>query len=118
MSSLLENQIRKEEDEEAKKEMIELFYGDDSLLGLQKLAVKLSRLLERKVFYTVGPAEARAWAVSKNETARAAAGRIHTDISTGFIYAAVRKSLDGPTKNEGKNYIVEDGDIIEFVHSK
>lgn len=116
VSSLLENQIRKEEDEEVKKEMIQVFYGDNQM-SLQTLAVKISKLLQRKVFYTVGPMEARAWAISKTETAQMAAGRIHSDIAKGFIHAEVRKDFDRPARNEGRNYIVEDGDIIHFIHS-
>lgn len=78
-------------------------------------------------FLTTGPDEVRAWAINKNTTAKKAAGKIHTDIEKGFIRAEVCKfkylkeygsmakvKEKGLATLEGKEYIVEDGDIINF----
>ena len=94
--------------------MIRLSYD---LLGLQS-------------FFTVGPDECRAWTVWRGATAPEAAGEIHTDLQRGFIKAEVVAYNDlfalggkneakskGKLRLEGKEYIVQDGDIIEIRHS-
>ena len=78
-------------------------------------------------FLTAGEDEVRAWTIEKGLNARAAAGKIHSDIERGFIRAEVVKFKDiqelgsmakvkekGLFRLEGKEYIVEDGDIINF----
>ena len=78
-------------------------------------------------FLTVGEDEVRAWTIEKGTKARAAAGKVHTDIERGFIRAEVVKYDDmenlrdmvkikekGLARLEGKEYIVQDGDIIDF----
>ncbi len=78
-------------------------------------------------FLTTGPDEVRAWTINKNTIAKKAAGKIHTDIEKGFIRAEVCKfrhlkeygsmakiKEKGLATLEGKEYIVEDGDIINF----
>jgi len=78
-------------------------------------------------FLTVGPNELRAWPIKKGTTALEAAGKIHTDIQRGFIKAETFNFSDirelgsekqirqaGRMRLEGKNYIVGDGDIINF----
>ncbi|NOY61303.1 MAG: DUF933 domain-containing protein, partial [Calditrichaeota bacterium] len=78
-------------------------------------------------FFTVGSDEVRAWTIRENTRAPQAAGAVHTDIERGFIRAEVvhyddfipRKSLtqcksDGVLRLEGKEYLVKDGDIINF----
>jgi len=78
-------------------------------------------------FLTTGPDESRAWTVARGTTAQRAAGRIHSDIERGFIRAEVvsyeelaalgseKKARDaGRLRLEGKEYVVQDGDVIEF----
>ena len=78
-------------------------------------------------FFTVGEDECRAWSIARNTPALAAAGQVHSDIERGFIRAEVvvyealvkRGSMaacreHGEVRLEGKEYIVQDGDIINF----
>ncbi|HHN64393.1 MAG TPA: DUF933 domain-containing protein, partial [Nitrospirae bacterium] len=78
-------------------------------------------------FLTVGSDEVRAWTIRKGTTAHMAAGKIHSDIQRGFIRAEVISYEDfikagsmaearerGLLRLEGKDYIVQDGDIINF----
>jgi GTP-binding protein YchF len=78
-------------------------------------------------FLTTGPDESRAWPIHRGTTAQRAAGRIHSDIERGFIRAEVisytelvalgseKKARDaGKLRLEGKQYVVQDGDVIEF----
>jgi hypothetical protein len=84
-------------------------------------------LLDLIAFLTAGEDECRAWAIRRGTTARKAAGRIHSDIERGFIRAEVIAYVDfveyksearcrevGKLRLEGKDYIVQDGDIIHF----
>jgi ribosome-binding ATPase len=79
-------------------------------------------------FLTVGPDEVRAWPISKGSNAQKAAGKIHSDIERGFIRAEVIGYKDllecgtlveakrqGLLRLEGKTYIVQDGDVINFL---
>lgn len=88
---------------------------------------KLYEVLELINFYTIGKEEVRAWAVKKNTPAVRAAGEIHTDIEKGFIRAEVipftelvkhgswQKAKEaGLLRLEGKDYLVQDGDVIFF----
>ena len=81
-------------------------------------------------YFTSGPKESRAWTITKGYTAPQAAGVIHTDFEKGFIKAEVTSYLDfisgqgwpgareaGKVRLEGKDYIVEDGDVIVFRSS-
>ncbi|HZU87244.1 MAG TPA: redox-regulated ATPase YchF [Anaerolineaceae bacterium] len=81
-------------------------------------------------FFTVGPDECRAWTVRRGATAPEAAGEIHTDLQKGFIRAEVVSYTDlvtlggltearthGKLRLEGKEYIVQDGDILNIRHS-
>ncbi len=85
------------------------------------------RLLELVTFFTAGEPEVRAWTVRRGATAPEAAGKIHSDMQRGFIRAEVIKYEDliregsiqscrekGLMRLEGKDYVVEDGDIIHF----
>jgi len=78
-------------------------------------------------FLTTGKPETRAWTIKAGTTAKKAAGTIHSDIEKGFIRAEVTQFEDyikykthaalkaeGKTRLEGKEYIVQDGDIILF----
>jgi len=95
--------------------------------GVEVLARAIYELLGLISFLTVGEDEVRAWTIEKGTIAQAAAGKIHTDIERGFIRAEVVKFKDifelgtmvkvkekGLFRLEGKQYVVEDGDIINF----
>lgn len=95
--------------------------------GIDKLAATAYDHLGLISFLTAGHDEVRAWTIRKNTTAKKAAGKIHSDIEKGFIRAEVVKFKDlqelgsmakvkekGLMTLEGKEYIVEDGDIISF----
>ena len=84
-------------------------------------------MLSLHTFFTAGPQEIRAWTIQINDTAYDAAGKIHTDFQKGFIKAEIFNFLDlvkykneqavkeaGLIRQEGKEYIVKDGDMILF----
>jgi len=93
--------------------------------GVNKLIRFAYDLLNFQTFLTMGPKEVRAWTIKKGMTAQQAAGVIHSDLERGFIRAEVIKYNDfitlgseqackeaGKLSVEGKNYIVEDGDLM------
>lgn len=95
--------------------------------GISRLATAMYNYLGLISFLTVGEDEVRAWPIKKGINAKAAGGKIHSDIERGFIRAEVVKYEDfenlgsmhkvkekGLFRLEGKDYIVEDGDIINF----
>jgi ribosome-binding ATPase len=95
--------------------------------GVDKLVRAAYKMLNLQTFFTVGPMEIRAWTMKKGMTAPQAAGVIHSDLERGFIRAEVMKYNDfitlgsehackeaGKLFIEGKNYIVEDGDILHI----
>lgn len=95
--------------------------------GLHRVIQATYRLLELQTFYTTGPKEVRAWTVKSGATAYEAAGTIHKDFQHGFIRAEVTNNSDfvrlggeqgareaGELHIEGKNYIVQEGDVIRF----
>ncbi len=95
--------------------------------GLSRLIREAFDLLGLMTYFTVGPKEARAWTIRKNTTAPRAAAAIHEDFERGFIRAEVinwQVYLDhatevkareaGKIRLEGKEYIVEDGDVMHF----
>jgi GTP-binding protein YchF len=95
--------------------------------GLNRVISTTYDLLGYISFFTVGEDECRAWSIARGTTAQVAAGEIHTDIQRGFIRAEVvpydalmaRGSMaacrdHGEVRLEGKEYVVQDGDIINF----
>ncbi|MCD6566672.1 MAG: redox-regulated ATPase YchF [Bacteroidales bacterium] len=93
--------------------------------GVNKFVRAAYQILNLKTFFTIGPDEIRAWTIKEGDNARKAAGVIHSDLERGFIRAEVMKYDDfislksehkcreaGKLHIEGKNYIVEDGDIL------
>ena len=93
--------------------------------GVNKFVRAAYQILNLKTFFTIGPDEIRAWTIRVGDNARKAAGVIHSDLERGFIRAEVMKYNDfislgsehkcreaGKLHIEGKNYIVEDGDIL------
>ncbi|MCC2603500.1 redox-regulated ATPase YchF [Sphingopyxis yananensis] len=98
--------------------------------GLARVIRAGYELLSLQTFFTVGPKEARAWTVHKGASAPEAAGEIHTDFQKGFIraetiayddYVALggeaRAREAGKLRAEGKAYVVQDGDVMHFLHS-
>ena len=119
----LEAEITELEIEEERSEFLE----DAGLAepGVNKMIRAAYELLNLQSFFTEGPKEVRAWTIKKGMTARQAAGVIHSDLERGFIRAEVMKFSDfmeygsehsvkeaGKMKLEGKDYIVQDGDIM------
>ena len=95
--------------------------------GLNKLIYAGYQLLDLVTYFTVGPKEARAWTVTRGTKAPAAAGVIHTDFEKGFIRAETIAYEDyarlngesgakeaGKFRLEGKDYVVQDGDVMHF----
>ncbi len=95
--------------------------------GLNALVREAYRLLGLHSFFTCGPKEARAWTVRVGAKAPEAAGQIHTDFERGFIKAEVVSFEDfdayggehgakaaGRMRVEGKDYVVQDGDVVHF----
>ena len=112
--------------EQADREMFKAELGID-LSGLDKLIRASYHLLGLISFITAGEKEVRAWTIKKGTLAPQAAGKIHTDFERGFIRADVVKYDDlislgdynlcrekGKVISAGKDYVVEDGDIIVF----
>merc|ERR1712203_826410 len=79
---------------------------------LDKIIVQGYKALQLQYFFTAGPDEVKAWTIQKGFKAPQAAGKIHTDFEKGFIMAEVMKFDE--YKEQGKNYVVMDGDIIFF----
>lgn len=106
----LEEDILDMNDEE-KKEL-----GIES--GIDKLIVKAYQTLDLITFLTTGEDETRAWTIKKGSTAPEAGAAIHTDFREKFIRAEVinweKLLVGGLTRTVGKDYIVQDGDVIEF----
>ena len=95
--------------------------------GLEQLVRKAFALLELITFYTIANEKLRAWEVERNTRAQQAAGKIHSDMEQGFIRAHVASFDDlcqhgsfkqlnrlGLVRTEGKDYPVQDGDVIQF----
>jgi ribosome-binding ATPase YchF (GTP1/OBG family) len=95
--------------------------------GLDRLIRAGYELLELITFFTAGPKETRAWTVHKGAKAPQAAGVIHTDFERGFIRAQTIAYDDyvslggeipakeaGKARDEGKEYVVQDGDVMLF----
>ena len=121
----LEADIAELEDPEERKEFLE----DAGLTepGVNKLIKAAYSLLNLETYFTAGKKEVRAWTIKKGFTAPQAAGVIHGDFERGFIKAEVIKFNDwvtygseqaakeaGKMNMEGKEYIVQDGDVMHF----
>ncbi len=95
--------------------------------GLDRLVVEAYDLLGLMTFLTTGEKETRAWPIAKGTRAPQAAGTIHTDIERGFIRAEIVSYADwvtyrstdalraaGKLRSEGKEYVMQEGDVVEF----
>ncbi len=112
----------------SKEERAELGLPLESEMDI--LVKKAYEILGLITFFTTGPDETRAWTIKNGQTAPEAAGQIHSDFQTHFIKAEVinwQKLLDeggfaqarekGLIRTEGKEYVVQDGDVIEIKHN-
>ena len=124
VSADIENQIN-ELDIAEKKNYMKMIGLEET--GLNMIIRKGYEILELDTYFTSGPEETRAWTIQKNCTAPKAAGEIHTDFEKGFIRAEtisyddfiknngwVNSKTNGKMRLEGKDYIVKDGDILNF----
>ena len=112
-------------DLEEAKELLRSYGQEES--GLEQLVHVGFATLGLQTFLTAGPKEARAWTIHAGDTAPKAAGVIHTDFERGFIKAEVVSFEDlvaagslaaarsaGRARMEGKDYVMRDGDVVEF----
>ena len=125
ISADIENQINQLEDENEKKNYMNMISMSET--GLNSLIRKGYELLSLQTFFTSGPEESRAWTITKDSTAPMAAGEIHSDFEKGFIRAEtisygdflknkgwLKSKEAGKMRLEGKDYIVNDGDVLNF----
>ncbi|AKU17692.1 redox-regulated ATPase YchF [Luteipulveratus mongoliensis] len=124
LNAKLESEVAELDDEDA-SELLESVGITER--GLDQLAHKGFHTLGLQTYLTAGPKESRAWTIGKGWTAPQAAGVIHTDFQKGFIKAEVISFEDlvatgsvaearakGKARMEGKDYVMQDGDVVEF----
>ncbi len=124
ISADIENQINQLDQNERGKYMEMIGLRET---GLDSLIKKGYEILELETYFTSGPEETRAWTIQKNCKAPKAAGEIHTDFEKGFIRAEtvsyhdfvsndgwLNSKTNGKVRLEGKDYIVKDGDVLNF----
>nr|MCH9737486.1 DUF933 domain-containing protein [Actinomycetes bacterium] len=124
LDAKIESELVEMSDEDA-LELLESVGQTES--GLKALARVGFDALGLQTYLTAGPKEARAWTIPRNATAPEAAGVIHTDFQKGFIKAEVVSFADlmdagsmneaksrGKVRIEGKDYVMADGDVVEF----
>ncbi|PWD44560.1 redox-regulated ATPase YchF [Gordonia paraffinivorans] len=115
-------------DEEDAQELLDSIGQEEP--GLTSLARAGFHTLGLQTYLTAGPKEARAWTIHQGDTAPKAAGVIHTDFEKGFIKAEIVSFDDldeagsmaaakaaGKVRMEGKDYVMQDGDVVEFRFS-
>ena len=126
ISAKIESEIAELEDPEERAMFLEEIGLKES--GVVRLIQAAYALLGLRTFFTAGADECRAWTIHVGDKAPQAAGVIHTDFEKGFIRAEVIKYADfvelgsesacraaGKLGSEGKEYVVEDGDIMHFL---
>ena len=124
ISAKVESEIAELDADEAKEFLADLGLKES---GLDKLIGAAFDLLGLMTFLTAGPDECRAWTIVKGTTAPKAAGKIHTDFERGFIRAEIVNYDDliaagsiaaarekGQVRVEGKDYVMQDGDVTNF----
>ena len=124
ISAAIEAEVAQLPDEEAQEFLADLGLEEP---GLDKLIRAGYELLHLITYFTVGPKETRAWTVERGTKAPQAAGVIHTDFERGFIRAQTIAYNDfvtlggevpakeaGKARDEGKEYVVQDGDVLLF----
>ena len=126
ISASIESQIAELENNEEKLEMMkEMGLNDTTLTKVIKSGYDLLDLIN---YFTCGPKETHSWTINKNTLAPQAAGKIHTDFEKGFIRAETISYEDfikfngeagsrdaGKLRQEGKDYIVKNGDVMHFL---
>ncbi|MCB1467431.1 MAG: redox-regulated ATPase YchF [Rhizobiaceae bacterium] len=124
ISAAIESEIVQLSDEEAKEYLRDMGLEEP---GLDRLIRAGYELLQLITYFTAGPKETRAWTIEKGTKAPQAAGVIHTDFERGFIRAQTIAYNDfvtlggevaakeaGKARDEGKEYVVQDGDVLMF----
>ncbi len=124
ISAAIEAEVAQLPDEEAKEFLSALGLDEAGLDRLIRAGYKLLNLI---TYFTVGPKETRAWTIERGTKAPQAAGVIHSDFERGFIRAntiayddyiqfggEVGAKEAGKARDEGKEYVVQDGDVIHF----
>jgi len=127
LDAAIESELAELDDESA-AELLESIGQTER--GLDALARTGFHTLKLQTFLTAGPKEARAWTIHQGDTAPKAAGVIHTDFEKGFIKAEIVSYDDlvatgsmaaakaaGKVRIEGKDYVMADGDVVEFRHA-
>jgi GTP-binding protein YchF len=125
LAGQIEMEIGRLDPDDAQEFMSDLGIAES---GLDRVIRRSFALLGLMPFFTVGPDECRAWTIRRGSTAVEAAGEIHSDIQRGFIRAEVVSYDDlisaggmaevkkqGNFRREGKDYILQDGDVINFL---
>jgi len=124
ISAAIEAEVAQLPDEEAREYLAAMGLEEPGLDRLIRAGYELLHLI---TFFTAGPKETRAWTVEKGARAPQAAGVIHTDFERGFIRAQtiayddyvalggeVAAKEAGKARDEGKEYVVQDGDVMLF----
>ncbi len=124
ISAKMEEEIAELDDDEKAEFLADLGLSES---GLDKLIRASYSLLGLISYLTAGPTESRAWTITKGTKAPQAAGKIHSDFERGFIKAEIVSYTDliesgsmaaakekGLVRQEGKEYVVQDGDVILF----
>lgn len=124
ISAQIEAELSELSVDEAKEFLQELGVQDS---GVERMIKSVYDLLGLRTYFTVGEKEVRAWTITAGDKAPQAAGKIHSDMEKGFIRAEITGYDDfvsagsyvvakerGVTRLEGKEYIVQDGDIVHF----
>jgi GTP-binding protein YchF len=125
LDAKFESELGELDDDVAAREMLAEMGVDEP--GLETLARVGFDTLGLQTYLTAGPKESRAWTIPKGATAPEAAGVIHTDFQRGFIKAEIVSFDDlvacgsipearakGKARMEGKDYVMQDGDVVEF----
>ena len=126
ISAKIESEIAELEDYDERQMFLQEIGLEES--GMVRLIQSAYSLLNLRTYFTAGPQEVKAWTINKGDKAPAAAGVIHSDFEKGFIRAEGIKYEDyvkygsesacraaGKLYVEGKDYVVEDGDVMHFL---
>ena len=126
ISAAIESEVAQLDDEAEKKEFLESLGLEET--GLAKIIRAGYKLLGLETYFTAGPKEVRAWTFMKGSKAPVCAGIIHSDFERGFIRAETISYDDfiqygseqgckdaGKIRSEGKEYVVKDGDLLNFL---
>lgn len=126
ISAAIESEVAQLESEEEKQEFLASLGLEES--GLAKIIKAGYKLLGLETYFTAGPKEVRAWTFIKGSKAPVCAGIIHSDFERGFIraetisyddyikYGSEQACKDaGKMRSEGKDYVVQDGDLLNFL---